>query len=271
MLIDGNNTYTSANAVQGIEPAVTALGGDAPKAATIRRRLLAVLVLNAAGDESRFEMADVVRVYRDLIAQALQEERATSDARQWCQERMRDDTALAAELEEAANRQPTTLAKLRSRSYVVIARGTGPRQAKAICTHTTFGGLPADPSRQGPPSAEDADRQTGFGDKNTANGLIEEWSLAQQKGFASDGFMLIAEAGVGKVTLPRSNSAAVEGEAGVCGYAAASLQRVAVLSEGPAVTDPLEREVQRTSDRLSALSNPGLPLLREARSRREAQ
>ncbi|SEG92210.1 hypothetical protein SAMN05216223_12584 [Actinacidiphila yanglinensis] len=271
MLIDGSNTYTNATAVHGVEPAVKALGAEAPKAATIRRRLLTVLVINAASDASQFDMADVVRVYRDLIAQAVQEEPVTSAARHWCQARMGNDAALAAELELALNRQPTKLAELRSRQNVVIARGCGPRQAKEILTHVTFGGLAANLVLQGPPTADDADRQTGLGEKDTANGPIEEWSLGQQKGFSSDGFMLIAEAAVAKVTLPRSDAAAVEGEAGVCGYAAASLERVAILSEGPPVTDPLEREVQRINDRLSVRSNPGVALLKEARRQRIEQ
>lgn len=271
MLIDGSNTYTNANAFNGVEPAVKALGAEAPKPATIGRRLLTVVVMNAAGDASRFDMADVARVYRDLIALAIQEETVTSAARQWCQARMRNDAALAAELEQALDRQPTTLAELRSRQNVVIARGAGPRQAKEVLTHLTFGGLAADPGLQGPPTAEDADRQTGLGEKDTANGLLEEWSLGQQKGFSSDGFMLIAEAAVAMVTLPRSDAATVQGEAGVCGYAAASLVRVALLREGPPVTDTLEREIQRISDRLSARSNPGVTLLEEARRQRIGQ
>ncbi|MFF7651601.1 hypothetical protein ACFZCY_19380 [Streptomyces sp. NPDC007983] len=128
----------------------------------------------------------------------------------------------------------------------MITRGTNPVQAQQIFTHVTFGGLPLDPTLVAPPSAADADAQTGRGVKDTAAGRIGERSPGELTGFSLDAFMLIAEADVNRVTLPRSDSATVAGEAGVCGFAAAGLSRVAILAEGRASGEaPEKRELER--------------------------
>ncbi|MFI0819503.1 hypothetical protein ACH4TX_24775 [Streptomyces sp. NPDC021098] len=157
---------------------------------------------------------------------------------------MNHGTAL--ELAAEWERQATTLAGLRAQGTVVITRGTNPAQARQIFTHGTFGGLALDPTIVTPPGDADADAQTGRGVKDTAAGRIEEWSLGEQRGFALDGFMLIAEADVSRVTLPHSDSATMVGEAGVCGFAAAGLSRVAILAEGrPSNEPPEKRELER--------------------------
>lgn len=96
-------------------------------------------------------------------------------------------------------------------------------------------------------------------------GRIEEWPLREQRGFALDGFMLTAEADVNRVTLPRSDSATMLGEAGVCGFAAAGLSRVAILAEGrPSHEPPEKRELERINSMIGRNTAAVATLLKAA-------
>lgn len=244
MLKIDDMTYDKRSAAGAKAAVFQAFGAGVPKEGTPQRAVLGSLAFVAANDAAAFEVRDVRQVYDDFVAQATQLAATAATARTWCQQNMDHDTAL--ELDAKRQQQATTLEGLRAQGTVVITRGTNPVQAQQILTHVTFGGLPLDPTIVAPPSADDADAQTGRGVKDTVAGRIEEWSLGQLTGFSLDGFMLIAEADVKQVTLPRSDAATVAGEAGVCGFAAAGLSRVAVLAEGrPSNEPPEKRELQR--------------------------
>lgn len=246
MLKIGNTTYGEMSPGEAKAAVYKALGGAAPRENTPQRTVLGATTAVAAGDAALFELPDVQQVYNDFLAQAAQFATATTADRTWCRQNV--DRRAAADLAAAQGRQPGTLDGLRAQNTIVIARGTNPVQARQILTNRTFGGLTLNNALTAPPTAEDADAQTGRGVKDTVAGRIEEWSLGQQTGFATDGFLLIAEADVTLVTLPRSDSSTRAGEAGVCGFAAAPLVRVAILLEGRLSDDPPEkRELERIS------------------------
>lgn len=246
MLKIGDTSYDRQSPGAAKAAVYKAMGASAPKDNTPQRVVLGATVAVAATDAAAFELPDVVQVYDDFVAQATQAAATTDADRLWC--RGNWDRMTANNLATLQAGQAQTLAGLRAQGTIVITRGTNPVQARQILTHVTFGGLPLDATILTPPTDLDADAQTGFGVKNTAAGRIEEWSLGRQTGFSTDGFMVIAEADVNLVTLPRSDGATRGGEAGVCGYAAAGLVRVAILSEGRASGEPGEkRELERIS------------------------
>ncbi|WP_329032115.1 hypothetical protein OIE71_03970 [Streptomyces sp. NBC_01725] len=244
MLKIGDITYDHRSPGDAKSAVYKAMGAAAPKDNTPQRSVLGATVAVAAGGAALFELPDVQQVYNDYLAQAALFATTTAADRAWCLQNRGAGTA--DQLAAAQRRQADTLAGLLAQGSVVITRGTNPVQARQILTHRTFGGLPPNANLTTPPTAEDADAQTGLGIKDTVAGRIEEWSLGQQTGFSLDGFMVIAEADVSLVTLPRSDGATRGGEAGVCGYAAAGLIRVAILSEGrPSGEPPEKRELER--------------------------
>ena len=246
MLKIGDITHDQRSAAGAKAAVFQAIGATGPKEGTPQRAVLGSIAFVAANDAAVFELQDVQHVYAGYVAQATQCAATAATARAWC--RQNTDHLTAQDLDEKRQRQATTLAGLRAQGTIVITRGTNPVQAQQILTHVTFGGLPLDPAIVAPPSAADADAQTGRGVKDTGAGRIEEWSLGELTGFSLDGFMLIAEADVNRVTLPRSDSATMTGEAGVCGFAAAGLSRVAILAEGrPSHEPPEKRELERIS------------------------
>ncbi|WP_381801446.1 hypothetical protein [Streptomyces niveus] len=262
MLKIGDITYDHRSPGDAKSAVYKAMGAAAPKDNTPQRAVLGATTAVAAGAAALFELPDVRKVYDDFLAQATQFAATTAADRTWCQQNW--DRRTAGELATAQPRQAGTLDGLRAQGSVVIARGTNPVQARQILTHRTFGGHPLDVNITAPPTAEDADAQTGRGIKDTVAGRIEEWSLGRQTGFSIDGFMLIAEADVTLVTLPRSDGATQGGEAGVCGFAAAGLRRVAILSEGRASGDlPEKRELERISVAIGR-DNPGVVTLLKA-------
>ncbi|MGW2328471.1 hypothetical protein ACWC5C_22320 [Streptomyces sp. NPDC001700] len=263
MLKINDVTYDKRSAAGAKAAVFQAFGAAVPKEGTPQRAVLGSLAFVAAGDPAAFELQDVRQVFGDFVAQAAQLAAAAATDRAWCQQHM--DHGTAGELDAVRQRQATTLEGLRAQGTVVITRGTNPVQARQILTHVTFGGLPLDPAIVAPPSATDADAQTGLGVKDTVAGRIEEWSLGALTGFSLDGFMLIAEADVKRVTLPRSDSATVAGEAGVCGYAAAGLSRVTILAEGRASDEPPEkRELQRINTEIGRNTAAVVGLLKAA-------
>ncbi|MFD9869367.1 hypothetical protein ACFXI8_31980 [Streptomyces niveus] len=265
MLKIGDITYDHHSPGDAKSAVYKAMGAAAPKDNTPQRAVLGATAAVAAGGAALFELPDVRKVYEDFLAQATQFATTTAADRNWCLQNW--DRGTAGVLDSAQSRQATTLNGLRAQGSVVIARGTNPVQARQILTHRTFGGHPLDATITTAPTPEDADAQTGRGIKDTVAGRIEEWSLGRQAGFAIDGFMVIAEADVNLVTLPRSDGATQGGEAGVCGFAAAGLLRVAILSQGRASGDPPEkRELERIAVAIGR-DNPGVVTLLKAAAR----
>lgn len=233
LTINGSRTQDGFAATKAI---AALMRTDAPKAGTSYNSVLTAVTMAAVKDESAtYTEQHVVAVYLDLLATARTRADEARTAAEWCNARI--DRRLAAELERLANQQPTTLAQLQALDTVVITRGTGPVQSRRIVENGTMGGATVDPGITTPPASLDADAQTGFGNKNATGGRIEEWSLGTQFGFASDGFMLIAEVSRSLVTLPKSDFASVAGEAGVCGYAGLRLHRVAIAGPGRTLSD----------------------------------
>lgn len=263
MLKVGNQTFGKQSAFGARTAVFTTLAGKTPKEGTTERALMGALAFTAANDDASFELLDVVRAYDNLVAEAAENVKTTAAARLWCASNGNRDVALA--LAADAQRQSTTLAGLTAQTTVIISRGTNPVQARRILDNVTFGGHPLDATITTPPASGDADAQTGHGVKNTGEHPLEEWSLGRQKGFALDGFMLIAEANVSLVTLPVSDFAVNAGEAGVCGYAAAGLLRVAILEEGRASNeDPQKRELERLNKEVGADAAGVVRRLKEA-------
>ena len=240
LTIDGSPVQDVTAACKTITPR---LKGDAPKERDLRRHGAEVhRVPGVTERAATFREADVISVYTRLLNQAKAQVAESEAATQWCLANL--NSQLAGELTQQANAQATTLAGLQAQNTVVITRGTNPVQSKAILENRTMGGAPLDGTIVTAPTSADADAQTGFGDKNTGGGLIEEWSLGVQFGFASDGFLLIGEVSTALVTLPKSDRAVVIGEAGVCGYAALGMRRVTIAQPGrPLSTDPVQSQL----------------------------
>jgi hypothetical protein len=246
---------------------------DRPKAESPGMGLLNGIVLLAATSPSpdNFVERDVTAVYAELLRRAKEAVTDNNAASEWCAAHM--DAPLAEELTRAAHAQGNIaqVAQLRAQPSVVITRGTDPVQAKAILQNVTFGGQTLDPAKVAAPSDKAADVQTGFGSKDTADGRIEEWSIGMLMGFATDGFMLIAEADTSRMTLPRSDHSAQVGERGACGYATAGLRRVAIAAEGRASgADPVDTQLSALRKAVGNKRIDLLDLLRKAAATRLA-
>ncbi|MDT0346407.1 hypothetical protein [Streptomyces litchfieldiae] len=238
-----------------------------PESGTQAMRLLTGVTMTAISARETYRETHVASVYAHLHGQAADRVRRAAEAYQWCLERFQDRTneATSSELVVASQKQPTTLNQLSAQGTVVITRGTDPVQARAILENRTFGGALLDPSVVTPPTSEDADTQTGSGDKDTAGGRIEEWSLGALLGFATGGFLLIARARTDRVTLPKGDFAVTAGERGVCGYAAAGLEAVAIAEQGrEAVVDDLENQIAAINKAMGGKRIDVSALLRDA-------
>jgi len=251
--------------VAAVPAVVKVMGATAPAEGTVQRGVLSSIITVAVGNTAAFDVADVQDVYTRLNQEAAARVPVTAAARDRC--RLWDSHGVDRELRVLSQRQPQTLAGLQVQGTVVITRGTDPIQAEEILTNVTFGGMVPDPTVVGAPQAADANQQTGYGIKATAAGRIEEWSLGTQTGFSNNGFMLIAEAAVGAVTLPVSDFAVKAGEAGVCGFAAARLVRVAIMAEGREVGDPLQTELERIRKAIGTKRIDVIAMLKEAAQR----
>ncbi len=239
-----------------------------PKASTSAYKLLSIIVKNAIDDKSEtYTEIDVAYAYAKLYKLAESRKTQSEADRAYLlgvmdgKENQTRARKLAGAQRDQSKKSSDDLDKLESEQYVFIARGTDASQARKILTEETFGGLASNPDRTSAPTADDADKQTGFGDKGTEAGVIEEWSLGQLDGFATNGFMMLAAAEPVYVTLPPKGKRSA-GERGVCGYADRRLAGVAIGGLGRAGEgiDPLVREVDgivkadhRTLAALSAL------------------
>lgn len=262
LTVNGRN-YTQADFQAVTKPVIVFMAATAPAEGSVKRGVLSSLIALATQSAAAFDVGEVVDVYGRLVDDAVAQVPLTAAARTWCRTQLRNP--VAAQLSALAVQQSQDLAGLQAQGTVVITRGTDPLQARDILTHGTFGGSVPDPALVAAPTSADADRQTGVGQKNTAVGRIEEWSLGALMGFASNGFLLVAEANVAVVTLPKSDFAVRAGEAGVCGYAAASLVRVAILDEGRQTADePLQLELEKTKKALGTGRIDGIALLKAA-------
>ncbi|MFC1419000.1 hypothetical protein [Streptacidiphilus cavernicola] len=266
MLTISGKKYDSAGFMAAVGAVVAAMGTTAPPEGSVQRGVLTSIVTLAASNAAAFDVVDVLDVYAGLVQQAVDAVPVTETARVWCRERIGGD--VATRLAARVAKQPQTLAQLQALGSIVITRGMDPVQAQSVLTNGTFGGAVHDPLAVGAPQAADAVRQTGLGDKSTAAGRIEEWSLGMLTGFASNGFMLIAEAAVPVVTLPTSDHAVRAGEAGVCGFAAAALISVAILEEGRKLgDDPLQPELEKVKKAIGSKRIDVLALLKAAAHR----
>ncbi|MFX0576811.1 hypothetical protein [Nocardia nepalensis] len=222
-----------------------------PKSGTSAYKLLGIIAMSAIDDKSEtFTEVDVAYAYDKLYKLAQTRKTRAEADRAYLRELMdgkqnRERAGkLAGAQRDQSKKNGEELDKLEAEKYIFIARGTDPAQARAIMTNETFGGLAPNPGRTGAPTDKDADKQTGFGDKGTDAGVLEEWSLGQLDGFATSGFMLLAATEPKYVTLPPKGKRSA-GERGVCGYADRSLVGVAIGGEGRAGEgiDPLVREI----------------------------
>lgn len=76
--------------------------------------------------------------------------------------------------------------------FVVVIRGMSVEQGIRVMTHGTFGGAPPRAVPREPPTEQMAVMQTGLEQKKTAAGTFEEWSVTAQKGFATEGVIMVA-------------------------------------------------------------------------------
>ncbi|MEU7143423.1 hypothetical protein ABZ942_28545 [Nocardia sp. NPDC046473] len=222
-----------------------------PKSGTSAYKLLGIIAMSAIEDRSEtYSELDVAYAYAKLYKLAQSRKTQIEVDRKYLLELMdgKENRERAGKLAGAqrdqSRKSSEALDKLEAEKYIFIARGTDPTQARRIIAQETFGGLEPNPDRTTAPTDKDADKQTGFGDKGTATGVIEEWSLGQLDGFATNGFMLLAAAEPAYVTLPPKGKRSA-GERGVCGYADRRLAGVAIGGEGRAGDgiDPLVREI----------------------------
>ncbi|MGH3391855.1 MAG: hypothetical protein ACRDOO_23535 [Actinomadura sp.] len=193
--------------------------------------------LNTSGET--FTEKNVAGAYQDLMVSVAKRAEAKAAARETGKNTCESSGNKQArkELDAIYKELQPHLQELEDGDQVVIFRGVDPFQALAILEHRTFGGLPPALAQAGAPQTADAGRQSGFGTKDTAAGRIEEWSLAPQTGFATDGFMLVALTHPSKVNLPDKGNSRLEGERGVVGYADHSLERVAIWESGRGFVD----------------------------------
>jgi hypothetical protein len=136
-----------------------------------------------------------------------------------------------------------------AKDFAPIFRGMTPKQALAVLEHKTFGGQPPSAEDREPPSEKEAQAQTGENVKNTGHGILEEWSMSPQRGFATGGFMLGAMVRRAKARFPKSGSLAERvGEQGVTGWVDQPLEEVGILEAGrEPVGDPFEAAVEALS------------------------
>jgi hypothetical protein len=95
-----------------------------------------------------------------------------------------------------------------------------------------MGGSPKNLVRltQRPPSEKEAKIQTGYNEKDTELGGLEEWSENELKGFSTEGFMMVAAVDLSLVRSPEKSS--TEGESGVTGWKDLPLIEVAIWKIG---------------------------------------
>ncbi|MFI9509632.1 hypothetical protein [Nocardia sp. NPDC052566] len=250
------------------------LVAPAPKTGTSMYKLLSVLALTAITDTGEtYTEIDVAFAYDRLYKKAQANMAQTEQDREFCLKLMEEkqNKQRAAILKGEQHKQlskSADLDKLESAEWIYIGRGTGPTQARNIMTHGTFGGLAPNPDRTEAPTDKDADKQTGYGEKGTSKGVIEEWSLGTLDGFATDGFMLLGVTKPAYVTLPPKGKRG-GGEQGVCGYADRLLEGVAIGDVGREGLDmpPLQRELDAII-KADHRTNASLEALRASTARR---
>ncbi|MFD6160950.1 hypothetical protein ACFWF7_03615 [Nocardia sp. NPDC060256] len=246
-----------------------------PKSGTSAYKLLGIIAMSAIEDKSEtYSELDVAYAYAKLYELAQSRKTQNEVDRKYLIELMDSKEnreragRLAGAQRDQSKKGSEALDKLEAEKYIFIARGTDPSQARKIMTQETFGGLEPNPDRTAAPTDKDADKQTGFGDKGTEAGVIEEWSLGQLDGFATNGFMLLAATEPAYVTLPPKGKRSA-GERGVCGYADRRLAGVAIGGEGRAGDgiDPLVREIDGIN-KADHRTHASLLALRESAARR---
>lgn len=206
-----------------------------PQQGTQEMNLLRTIVFLAVQQEGEtFTEKNVIGAYKSLIGQAYARARAKKDAREVGKQIFGspENTEVRIELNSLFEALQGKIQELEEGDQVVLFRGVDPIQALSILKHKTFGGLAPAASQSGAPTAQDASRQSGENVKQAEGGLIEEWSLAPQTGYATGGFMLIALTHPSKVNLPNRGHSRVEGERGVVGFADHSLTKVAIYDAG---------------------------------------
>jgi hypothetical protein len=234
MLTIHGKTITMTNmrtAVSDLAPSLK----PAAEAGQPAMSLLTSIVFQALNfKDETFTEKHVTGAYQNLMVSAAEREVAKAEARKVGNEiyESSGNGQIRNKLDTIYNELQPHLQELEDGDQVVIFRGVDPLQARDILKYQTFGGLPPALAQAGAPQKVDAGQQSGFGVKDTAAGRIEEWSLAPQTGFATDGFMLVALTHPSKVNLPDKGKSRLEGERGVVGYADHSLERVAIWEAG---------------------------------------
>jgi hypothetical protein len=208
-------------------------------------------------ETKRFSVEDVLSVFTALLARAEQLAQQTEKELGDLKTRLDTNPQNLAELSVVLDTYksmrelmgPTGDGKLADVTPLAIFRGMSALQATRVITERTMGGLKARPDRQtGPrPTEEDAKKQTGENEKETAAGLIEEWSLNQLTGFSRGGVMMGAVVRLDRVRIPKEGLDRVRGEQGVIGYADLELSAVAVckIGEPQEYKNPLTQKLER--------------------------
>ncbi|GAA2434581.1 hypothetical protein GCM10010191_56330 [Actinomadura vinacea] len=197
--------------------------------------LLSAIIFQALNHKGEnFTETHVAGAYQKLVKRATDRAGEKAAARKEGKEffRSKNNESVKERLLKAYEELQPRLQELENGDRVIIFRGTDPLQTLAIMQNQTFGGTPPASNQTGAPESKDAARQSGFGEKDTTGGRIEEWSLAPQTGFATGGFMLIALVHPSKVNLPDKGKSRTEGERGVVGYTDHSLSEVAIMDDG---------------------------------------
>ncbi|MFG2639172.1 hypothetical protein ACGFX8_36920 [Streptomyces sp. NPDC048362] len=217
MLIDYANFTDAASGIRG------QLG---VREGTSAMSLLKRLCFLAEQDAQNVSTNQIVAVYDFSLSKIKDNAARQEEAARRCEDILRSR-------ENAEKVRRIRTSSENPNGHIIITRGTTPLQALNILTNCTFGGSALNSDHMsGAPSEKAADDQTGFGSKGTGASRIEEWSLGELRGFATDGFLLIARASETLVTLPKTEFSKAAGERGVCGFADAPLVEVAILERG---------------------------------------
>ncbi|MGW6012237.1 hypothetical protein [Streptomyces sp. NPDC055210] len=200
-----------------------------------------VAVAAAQSPKQTYERDDVIMAFYFLLAEADKREEDNRTVHTKLSAKVTADSTLRTEIETVARRIANQLGEDGQGDIqepkLAIFRGPSLFQADRIYANKSMGGAVANPDRTEVPTEEEAVNQTGFNEKKAKYGLIEEWSLKQQFGFATGSFMMAALVDSRYVRIPPKGRGRTIGEMGVTGYEDLPVQPV-VWSAGRASVTP---------------------------------
>lgn len=232
-------TYGKGMGIAATEPMKKVLAENGM--GTFSGKMLSYILFGLANMEEVFDEARIIKICRHLMSLIHQSMEQENRDREECRKLLETEQNQTLVKKIMANAEP---------SMAIIHRGVTPRQALQIMNNRTFGGSMPSMVLRDPPTEKDAQIQTGFGEKRTSQGILEEWSIQEGglPGFATEGFMMIALVDRRYARFPSE----MIGEAGVTGWTDQPLVAVAIAYEGKAMIggDSLTREIDNLCKRM---------------------